>query len=335
LKIKLSIILVVWVFLFAACLGSAGNNTSIEEENIGDVIVPDDENLEIKTTSDGVKYIVDPSKIRSGGPPKDGIPSIDNPKYVSLEEADDWIEDNELVLAIIYKGVKRVYPLQILVWHEIVNDNIAGDPILITYCPLCGSGIAFEGSINGEAVDFGTSGKLFNSNLVMYDRKTDTYWTQIGGQAIVGELTGMRLAPVSIETVVWRDWKVAHPDSEVLSQDTGFVRAYGRDPYGNYYENSNLFFPVENEDNSVHPKTVIFGIEVNDVFKAYRESDLKETPVIEDTVGGASIKVERDNAGVVKITNIDTSDEIVKERDFWFAWYAFHPETELYQSNNN
>lgn len=287
-------------------------------------------NQGIKVTADGVKYIVDPDKIISGGPPKDGIPSIDKPKFVSVEEADKWIQDNELVLAIIYKGVKRVYPLQIMVWHEIVNDNIAQDPLLITYCPLCGSGIAYERKINGEEVEFGTSGKLYNSNLVMYDRKTDTYWTQIDGLAVVGELTGTRLTPVSIDTVVWRDWKKSNPESLVLSQDTGFERAYGKDPYGSYYETSFLFFPVENRDDRVHPKTVVFGIKVDGIFKAYKEEDLKELKVIEDTVNGIKIKVERDGAGVVKIINTVTGEEIVKERDFWFAWYAFHPDTQLY-----
>ena len=286
---------------------------------------------EIKLTKDGTKYLVHPSKIRSGGPPKDGIPSIDSPRFVSVREADGWIEDNELVLAINYKGVKRVYPLQILVWHEIVNETIAGDPILITYCPLCGSGIAFERMINGTAVEFGTSGKLYNSNLVMYDRKTDTYWTQIDGRAITGELTGMKLKAVSIDTVVWRDWKKEHPDSEVLSNETGFSRSYGRDPYGSYYEDSFLMFPVANEDKRVHPKTVIFGIEVNGAYKAYREDDLLKNPVIEDTVNGVKIRVTRSRDGTVRIMNLETDEEIVKERDFWFAWYAFHPETSLYE----
>lgn len=289
-----------------------------------------EEEMGIQITSRGVKYLVDPNKIMSGGPPKDGIPSIDNPKYVTLQEADQWIEDNELVLGIIYKNVTRVYPLQILVWHEIVNDHIAGDPILITYCPLCGSGIAYERTLDGKEVEFGTSGKLYNSNLVMYDRKTNSYWSQIDGLAIVGELTGTELIPISIDTVVWREWKVVHLDSEVLSQDTGFRRAYGKDPYGNYYENSFVLFPVENEDERVHPKTVVFGIEVNRVYKAYKEDDLILNKVIEDTVNGVKIKLERDEAGIVMITNLDTGDEIVKERDFWFAWYAFHPETELY-----
>lgn len=293
-------------------------------------IIAVEEEMEIKVTADGEKYMVDPEKIVSGGPPKDGIPSIDSPKFVSVEEADRWIEDNELVLAIIYKEVERVYPLQIMVWHEIVNDKIAGDPILITYCPLCGSGIAYERRIDGEEVEFGTSGKLYNSNLVMYDRRTDSYWTQIDGLAVVGELTGRRLTPVSIDTVVWRDWKKEHPDSGVLSQDTGLSRPYGRDPYGSYYEDSFLLFPVEERDDRIHPKTVIFGIEVNGIYKAYKEDDLKELKTIEDTVGGVKIRIERDEAGVVKITNLETGEEIVKERDFWFAWYAFHPDTQLY-----
>jgi len=259
-----------------------------------------------------------------------GIPSIADPKYVSVAEADDFIQDDELVLAINYKGVERVYPLQIMVWHEIVNDEIAGDPILITYCPLCGSGLAFERKVQGEETRFGISGKLYNSNLVMYDEKTDSYWTQIEGQAIIGPLAGEKLVPISIDTVGWGDYKGSHPDAEVLSQDTGFNRRYGTDPYGSYYTDSFLFPGIQNRDDRVHPKTVVFGIEVDGAFKAYREDDLKEQGAIEDVVAGVNVKVERMDDGTVKITNVDSGEEIVKDRGFWFAWYAFHPETELY-----
>ena len=285
----------------------------------------------IMINEDGVKFLVDPSKIVSGGPPMDGIPSIDDPKFVSVEEADEWIEDNELVLAMEYNGVERVYPLQILVWHEIVNDYINEDAVAITYCPLCGSGIAYKRNILGEDVEFGTSGKLFNSNLVMYDRKTESYWTQIDGVAIVGELTGMELEAISIDTVVWRDWKNEHEDSEVLSQDTGYSRNYGRDPYGSYYEDSYLIFSVENEEDTIHPKTVIFGIEIDGVYKAYKEDDLIELELIEDEVNGINIEIERFSDGQVEVVRLDTNEEIVKERDFWFAWYAFHPDTGLYE----
>lgn len=318
------------ILLASGCLDNSGSQTGKKLEKIPEITEMEKE-LGVKMTERGVKYIVDPEKIVSGGPPKDGIPSLDSPRFTTVQEADKWIEDNELVLAIIYKDVKRVYPLQIMVWHEIVNDEIAGEPILITYCPLCGSGIAYERTIEGNEVEFGTSGKLYNSNLVMYDRKTNSYWSQIEGLAIVGELTGMKLKPLSIDTVVWRDWKVAHADSEVLSQETGYSRPYGNDPYGNYYEDSFLLFPLENEDNRVHPKTVIFGIEVYGEFKAYREDDLKGLKIINDNVGGVDIRIERDDAGIVKITNLENGEEIVKERDFWFAWYAFHPDTGLYE----
>jgi len=290
---------------------------------------------EVHINDSGFRYIIDPRDIIGGGPPKDGIPSIDQPLYVGVAEADEWIADNELVLALIYEGVKRVYTLQILVWHEIVNDVVAGDPIAITYCPLCGSGIAYRRVLDGEAVEFGTSGKLYNSNLVMYDRKTDTYWSQIDGLAIVGELSGQELEPISIDTVVWRDWKAIHPDSEVLGQETGFNRAYGRDPYGSYYEDSFIWFPVEGQDDRIHPKTVVFGIEINGTFSAYREDDLMVVGSIEDEIGGVRVLVSRDSAGVVSIINLETNEEIVKERDFWFAWYAFHPTTLLYLPEDN
>jgi hypothetical protein len=213
-----------------------------------------------------------------------------------------------------------------------VNDVIASDPILITYCPLCGSGIAYERVLAGEEVEFGTSGKLYNSNLVMYDRKTDTYWQQIDGKAIVGELTGQELTEISIDTVVWRDWKKVHPDSEVLSQETGHSRSYGRDPYGSYYEDSFLIFPVDNEDDRIHPKTVVFGIEVDGKHSAYQEKDLIAAGEISDTVGVVEVVVTRDEAGIVKVVREDTGEEVVKERDFWFSWYAFHPNTQLFIS---
>ena len=181
---------------------------------------------EIQVLDDGTLYLIHPSKLLRGGPPPDGIPSIDNPNYVSVIEADAWLSDDELVVLIERSGVTRIYPLQVLVWHEIVNDTIAGEPILVTYCPLCGSVIAFVREINGQAVEFGTSGKLYNSNLIMYDRLTETYWSQIGGRAVIGELTGQRLELVAAQTVFWGEWKNLRPEAEVLSRDTGFRRSW-------------------------------------------------------------------------------------------------------------
>ncbi len=208
---------------------------------------------------------------------------------------------------------------------------MAGDPVLITYCPLCGSAIAFDRRIDGEAVEFGTTGKLYNSNLVMYDRKSDTYWTQVEGKAIIGGLTGKKLKPLSIDTVIWGNWKKFPPDSEVLSRATGFSRSYGLDPYSNYYLAEELMFPVENMDRSLHPKEVILGIEIDGVNKAYRKEDIVRLAPIIDRVNGIELRIDRDPSGVVKITRLSDGERIVKERDFWFAWYAFHPDTLLYE----
>jgi hypothetical protein len=167
----------------------------------------------------------------------------------------------------------------------------------------------------------------------MYDRKTDTYWSQLDGLAIVGELTGMKLKMVRIDTVTWGEWKTEHSDSEVLSRETGFPlreARYGIDPYGGYYESDFIIFPVENEDDRIHAKTVIFGVEIDGAFIAYREDDLEELKVIEDTIGEVKIRIEREVAGTITATNLDTGEEIIAERSFWFAWYAFHPETELF-----
>jgi hypothetical protein len=180
------------------------------------------------------------------------------------------------------------------------------------------------------AVEFGATGSLYNNNLVMYDRRTDSYWTQLDGLAIFGELTGWRLKMVSINTVTWAEWKAQHPDSQVLSQDTGYSRAYGVDPYGGYYESDFILFPVDGEDDRIHAKTLIFGVEVNGMFKAYRRTDIEASGVIEDIIGGVIIKVELQDDGGIGVTNVDTGEPVVAERSFWFAWYAFHPETLLY-----
>lgn len=257
--------------------------------------------------------------------PRDGIPPLDYPEYISVEDADAWIDDDELVLAFDYKGDKRVYPLQLMLWHEIVNEQLKGDPLVITYCPLCGSGIAYSRLLDGTELTFGNTGQLYRRNLVMYDRNTESYWSQIEGKAIMGELTGKKLTPISIDTVVWGQWKVAHPDSLVLSKDTGYRRPYGL--RGQFSEGDFLFYETS-EDIQTH--SVVYGVEVDGNYKAYRDKDLKELGEIIDRIGEVEVKISRDDIGKVTVSRTATGEEIIKERDYWFAWLAFHPETELY-----
>ncbi|MBI2664201.1 DUF3179 domain-containing protein [Candidatus Woesearchaeota archaeon] len=322
--------------LFAAACTTADDIVGTSQESPPAIGSEEDDAVnvasatEIKTLPDGTKYLIHPDKLRGGGPPKDGIPSIDSPKFVSVAEAGKWLDDDELGAAIIHKNVKRFYPFQILVWHEIVNDVVAGEPVLITYCPLCGSVIGYEGKIDGSPVEFGTSGKLYNSNLVMYDRKTDSYWTQIEGRAIIGPLAGKELKLFPVDVVTWAEWKAANPGSEILSRETGHVRAYGIDPYGDYYASDQTIFPVDRQDERLHPKAVIFGIEVNGAAKAYTEDAVKRKVDFEDAVNGVPVRVTRNESGIVTFMNINTKERIPHEREFWFAWFAFHPDTELF-----
>ena len=288
------------------------------------------------------KFSVDPNKLVGGGPPKDGIPSLDNPKFETASEASKWMKDSDVVFGIVHKGEARAYPQRILVWHEIVNEKIGGDPLLITYCPLCQSSVAYERKVKltdgtKVEVEFGVSGKLYNSNLVMYNRtndkvKTESLWTQFGGAAIVGDFTGQKLTKVVLDTVTWKNWRASHPNTKVLSRDTDFARDYDNDPYGSYYTEGGTIAPLENEDDRLFAKAIVLGIEVGGKTKAYPEEELKKTPKFTDTLAGKKIEVIRNNDGSVRMKNLTDNKEIIPEYGFWFAWVAFHPKTELYKA---
>src|SRR5918994_123970 len=233
-----------------------------------------------------IKHTVPLDKIVSGGPPQDGIPSIDNPKFQSVQEADEILEDSELVLGLNINGDIRAYPLQILVWHEIVNDVVGGKPVAITYCPLCFTNQVSSRTLNdGSIVEFGTSGKLYNSNLVMYDRKSNSLWSQALGEGIVGDYSGVKLERIPFDIAFWKEWKKLHPESKVLTRDTGTVRPYGADPYGDYYTNDLILFPVANDDKRLGLKEIIIGLEDKNQYKAYKLQDIETVKVINDVIG--------------------------------------------------
>lgn len=315
---------------------------------------------EIKTLPDGTKYIVEPGSILTLLDP-DRIPSIDAPVFERAADA-AWLADADPVLGLDYHGVQKAYPLRILNWHEIVNDpDVGGKPVLVTYCPLCRSGIAFEPLISGERVAFGTSGKLWNSDLVMYDRKTKSLWSQVLGKAIVGPLSGTELTFIWADIASWKDWKAAHPDTLVLSRDIvcsphnpDCTRDYSYNPYGSEAES-----PVigVTPDARLGRKAIVYGVDINNKQKAYPHDKIKDVKVVNDVVGNVSIAVVWDaDLNVVKIFKRndlafsfagsqytdDSGNEwpIAKmeknlERvetfgHFWFAWAAFFPNTEVF-----
>ena len=190
------------------------------------------------------KRSIELSELLSGGPPKDGIPSIDNPQFVSVNEAATWIDEREPVMWLEHAGETRVYPLQILMFHELVNDRIGDLPILVSYCPLCQSAIVFDRRVDGALYQFGVSGMLRNSDMVMYDRTTDSLWQQLTGEAIVGELTGKRLKVVTSRLTHFGVVKRERPEAKVLSRRTGVVRPYGTSPYVGYEFGGGPRFPA-------------------------------------------------------------------------------------------
>lgn len=212
-------------------------------------------------------HSVDYNEIFAGGPPRDGIPPIDNPRFESVTSADQWIDDVEPVILLDHQGDARAYPLQILTWHEIVNDLVGDDPVVVTFCPLCNTALVFRRPVvEGEILTFGTSGNLRYSDLVMWDRQTESWWQQFNGEAIVGDLTGTRLEPLPAAIISWADFKNRHPEGQVLSIDTGFIRSYGSNPYAGYDNVNNLPFAFsgELEDGNLPPMARVVGLLLED-----------------------------------------------------------------------
>ena len=181
---------------------------------------------------------VDFGEFLGGGPPKDGIPSIDEPRFESIANAQAWLAPTSPVISLEVGGSARAYPMAILIWHEVVNDTLGGVPVVVTFCPLCNTALVFERTLDGTVHDFGTTGNLRFSDLVMYDRQTESWWQQATGGAIVGTLTGKKLTFLAAQIVSLADFAAAYPDGDVLSRDTGNERAYGRNPYPGY-DNAN------------------------------------------------------------------------------------------------
>lgn len=303
----------------------------------GAISVPDEKGIQVSReimVTDNVRHSVPLEEIIGGGPPRDGIPSIDNPTFVPVHEA-TYLSDTEPGIAVTFEEKARFYPFQILVWHEIVNDTIKGNRVLVTYCPLCYSGIAFDPIVRGERVEFGVSGKLWNSNLLMYDRKTESLWSQVLGEAVVGELTGAKLPVLPSDIVRFGEWKKLHPDGEVLSRDTGVSRFYGQDPYGDYYTSDQIYFPLSNRDDRLDPKVFILGITASGKAKAYDPRAVKRVGEVEDSFTGKTILARYEpDIDVVRLyekRSDGTLERLNPVGAYWFSWVAAHPGTELYK----
>jgi hypothetical protein len=237
--------------------------------------------------------IIPSSQIVSGGPAKDGIPSLTRPRFVSAAEGDQSVPPEALVLGVVVNGEARAYPHQLMWWHEIVNDVLGGAPITVSYCPLTGSGMVYDAVINDAPLEFGVSGLLFDNNLILYDRTTDSLWSQMRVQGICGSLTRTEPELLPVVQSTWRAWKALQPDTTVLSFDTGFNRNYGRYPYGNYDQlfDRSLLFPMTVVDERRPLKELVLGLSHEGVHRAYPYGALGERAVVNDELNGRSVLV--------------------------------------------
>lgn len=275
--------------------------------------------------------VVDVREIRSGGPPKDGIPALSNPDFVKATVA-DYLAGKDRVIGVVIGEEARAYPLAILNYHEIVNDTIGKTPISVTYCPLCDSAAVYDRRTPLGEREFGVSGLLFNSNVLMYDRggKPESLWSQVRTSGISGPGADRRLTSVPCELTTWESWRSRHPDTLVLSTKTGYQRDYRRSPYESYFTNQRLMFPASPANPLFPNKERILGVWVGDEFRAYSESAFsKEMPRVTETIVGKSITVEFDREHqTLRVVRADKGVSWLYS--FWFAWYALHPDTTVY-----
>jgi len=273
--------------------------------------------------------LIPQSEILSGGPPKDGIPALTYPKVEPGNLGSTWLNDEDFVLGIVVEGHARAYPVRILNWHEIVNDRIGKKQFVITYCPLCGSGLAFD--TRGQ---FGVSGLLYQSDVLLYDRKTETLRSQLMMQAVAGPRMGEPLKTFPLTHTTWLAWHKKHPQTTVLSRHTGYYRDYNRNPYGDYGKSRGVYFPVRNRDDRLHPKTWVIGLNMDGASRAWNISAIKQAGEIHETWNHHDLII-RNRKGIVEIVDASTGKPVNSVVLYWFAWATFHPDTSLYTGKSS
>lgn len=284
---------------------------------VGDELVDPASGLETNFCLHSVDY----GDVLSGGPPPDGIPPIDNPEFESLEKGDEWLVDVQPVIALEVNGEARAYPLAILTWHEIVNDEIAGVPVAVTFCPLCNAAVVFNREVDGDVLRFGVSGNLRNSDLIMWDNKTLSWWQQFTGEAIVGDLTGTQLEMIPAQLVGWQDFKTAHPDGVVQAR-TG-PRNYGTNPYTGYDSTTSPFLFLGEPDPRLRATERVLGYHRGDTAAAYPMTALAREKVVEDTLDGQDVVIfyapgqvsALDNASIEQSKEVGSAAMFVPEVD--------------------
>lgn len=286
------------------------------------------------TAWDFSKHSIPLSEILSGGPDKDGIPAIDRPQFVPAAKASRvFLKNEDRIIALVVNGKKKAYPIKILNWHEIVNDRIGGRRVVVTFCPLCGTGMVFDANAAGRQLNFGVSGLLYQSDVLLYDRQTESLWSQIKQEAVTGKLIGTRLQLLPSTQTTWGAWKKQHPNTFVLSTQTGHSRNYDDDPHEGYTTSRDVMVSVGPLNSRYHPKEQVLGVELDGLAKAYPFSELArvKSPV-KDKIGKKIVHVTYDPKSRTATIKDASGKELPSVAGFWFAWYAFHKDTQVYSA---
>ena len=274
------------------------------------------------------------NEILHGGPPKDGIRALTEPANVPVFEA-EFINGDHRVVGVVVNDQARAYPIGILNWHEAINDVLGDTPILIVYCPLCDSVSVTSRMVNNEVHEFGISGMLRNSNVLLFDRADDSLWSQLGFQAISGPNAGKSLTHLdNWELTTFEDWAERNPDSTVVSFDTGpDSQSYNISPYGDYAQTDDLMFPVDISDKRLNLKERIIAVKFGNTARAYPLTEIQRSVngVVNDTIEGEIFILESsDQTNTVRI--VQAPENAFIAHTFWFAWAAYEPNTEIYKA---
>lgn len=303
--------------------------------------------------SDRTSFRIRAEEIVWGGIQKDGIPALRNPRHTAAAEA-SYLKDSDRVFGVALEGESRAYPLRIMDWHEMANDVVGGIPVSLSYCTLCGSAILYKGRVDNQTFTFGSSGLLYRSNKLMYDHLTESLWSELQGVPVAGKLVdrGIKLEVLPIVTTTWGEWRRRHPETTVLSRETGYQRDYNIGPYKQYFEGKELMFPVPVLNDALQPKDFVFALRAGGAMKAYPLNLLVKKKILKDRVGekhvviiaeseGESVRAYQCDAAVDSTWKV--SEESIASPDgqqechrlpghlaFWFGWYAQFPDTPLY-----
>lgn len=283
-----------------------------------------------------VETSIDVDEVLSGGVPKDGIPSIEMPRVVLSVDAPTWILPEGDGIAVTVGKTHRFYPYQVLVNHEIVNDQIEDTPVLVTYCPLCYTGIVFDPVLEGKRTAFGVSGTLWNSNLLMYNRSIpESLWSQAAGEAVIGPLTGTVLEVLPFDITTFGAFVAEYPESEIVIGDAKSPRIYGGDAYGGDLRNPNIRFDSTGEqDTRLAPTDIVMGINIDGNARAYHVQAVEKAGEFTEEFAGRTLKVMFiTDIGAMRVYDVtDGAEERLNPfPSFWFSWASTHPETSLYK----